>query len=459
MLVRFWGTRGSRPCPGNSTLRYGGNTSCVEIRTSAGTLIILDGGSGICELGKALETEFGDQQIRGNLLISHTHWDHIQGLPFFSPLFNENNAWGIYGPRGAGASLEEILSGQMQYEYFPVTMARQRAEIEYCELTEGVFSIDNVRVTTRYLNHSALTLGYRLDADDSSIVYVADHEPHHRALANGIQSLKTEDLRHAQFLLGADILIHDAQFTAAEYAERIGWGHSTVEYAVDLAVRASVKTLVLFHHDPERSDNDVDRLVLLARDRARQQYPASDLTIIAAQEGGQLEVADSSPSAIVTRSHASGGATETGLASIFAVTDNADVRRHLNDAALELGCHFQSVQTFADFDDQFPSEAPTVLLCHTALPDICDQMERLRELAPHCVIVFIRDVDQQIWCANDVQGFVCDWIPWPCSPAYLRTRISAWSARLNRRWTPKTDPWVAFGTKDSGGHLPVSPLP
>ena len=175
MDVRFWGTRGSLAKPGPSTLRYGGNTSCVEVR-AAGTLIILDCGTGVHGLGQALLSASPPQN--GHLLISHTHWDHIQGFPFFAPLFVPGNSWDIYAPGQLGQKLEQTLSGQMEYNYFPVTLEQLGAAIRFHDLGEGRFTIDGVQVTAQYLNHPALALGYRLESGGSAVVYSVDHEPH-----------------------------------------------------------------------------------------------------------------------------------------------------------------------------------------------------------------------------------------------------------------------------------------
>ena len=175
MDVRFWGTRGSLAKPGPATLRYGGNTSCVEVR-SAGSLIVLDCGTGAHGLGQALMA--GPKPVNGHLMISHTHWDHIQGFPFFAPLFVPGNSWDIYAPGAVSRRLERTLSGQMEYEYFPVTLRQLGATIRFHDLAEGDFAIDDVRVTAQYLNHPALTLGYRLESGGNTVVYAVDHEPH-----------------------------------------------------------------------------------------------------------------------------------------------------------------------------------------------------------------------------------------------------------------------------------------
>ena len=293
MQVRFWGTRGSIPTPGPDTVRYGGNTSCVEVATPAGTLIVLDAGTGLRALGDALLRD-GNRARRGHLFIGHTHWDHIQGFPFFAPLFTEGCDWDVYAPRGFDVSLRETLAGQMQYRYFPVTLDRLSARLRFHDLVEGSFTIGDTRVTTRYLNHPALTLGYRLEADGAVVVYSSDHECHAREAAmpgawskDATRKLIAPEQRHLEFLGGADVLIHDAQYTAAEYPDKIGWGHSTVEYVVDMAIAAGVRKLVLYHHDPARSDAEVDQLVDLARRRAKGAGAA--LEILGAAEGATVK--------------------------------------------------------------------------------------------------------------------------------------------------------------------------
>jgi phosphoribosyl 1,2-cyclic phosphodiesterase len=287
MRVQFWGTRGSIAKPGPSTARYGGNTSCIEVHSARGTLVIIDCGTGAHSLGQNLISA-GAKGLRGHILISHTHWDHIQGIPFFAPLFVPGNQWDIYGPKGLGQSLRETLAGQMQYTYFPVTPDQFEATIHYHDLVEGTFDIDDIKITTHYLNHPALTLGYRLEADGATIVYCSDHEPHSRSLAGGQGDIAGQDLRHAEFINGADLLIHDAQYTAAEYPSKIGWGHSSAEYAVKLAQRAQVKRLALTHHDPLRDDEALDRVLAGIRDRLH--TTASPLEVFAAVEGEIVEV-------------------------------------------------------------------------------------------------------------------------------------------------------------------------
>ena len=193
MRIQFWGTRGSIATPGPRTTRYGGNTSCIEVRSASGTVVIIDCGTGAYPLGQHLISG-GANGLRGHILISHTHWDHIQGIPFFEPLFARGTEWDIYGPKSLGASLREALAGQMQYNYFPVTLDHRSAKIRYHDLVEGGFDIDDIKVSAQYLNHPVLTLGYRLEADGMSVVYACDHEPHSRMLAIGDGDITGQDL-------------------------------------------------------------------------------------------------------------------------------------------------------------------------------------------------------------------------------------------------------------------------
>ncbi|MBS0238722.1 MAG: MBL fold metallo-hydrolase [Proteobacteria bacterium] len=286
MHVRFWGTRGSLPKPGPDTLRFGGNTSCVEVGTAAGTLIVIDGGTGLHALGQEI-VKVGKPR-NGHLLISHTHWDHIQGIPFFAPFFMADSHWHIFAPKGFGSTIEETLAGQMQYAYFPVRLDQMRARITFTELVEGEFEIADVRIRTQYLNHTALTLGFRLEADGAALVYASDHEPYAAGLAGGNEPLTGKDLAHAEFAKDADLLIHDGQFTADEYDCRIGWGHSPLPYAAAVARTAHVTRLALTHHDPLRTDAELVRLV--GQQRLSEPQGSTVKDIFAAAEGEVIEL-------------------------------------------------------------------------------------------------------------------------------------------------------------------------
>jgi CheY-like chemotaxis protein/phosphoribosyl 1,2-cyclic phosphodiesterase len=238
MRVRFWGTRGSIATPGPGTNRFGGNTSCVELTTANGELLIFDCGTGAHPLAADLMAR-GKKAIHANILLGHTHWDHIQGFPFFSPAFVKGNSVAIHGPEGSRGSLHEVLAGQMEFTYFPIELNQLPAAITYHDLTEGIHTIGSTRVATQFLNHPAMTLGYRVEAGGVAVVYLVDHEPFSDDLWRAdaepghIDSILHEgDRRHAKFMAGADLVIHDAQYTPEEYPKKKTWGHSTYDYVV-----------------------------------------------------------------------------------------------------------------------------------------------------------------------------------------------------------------------------------
>lgn len=288
MHIRFWGTRGSIPTPGPRTTKYGGNTSCVEVRTDDGTLIVLDCGSGARELGQYLLSS-GPESLRVYLFIGHTHWDHIQGFPFFVPAFLPGTELHIYAPRGFQQNLEDSLAGQMQYSYFPVTLRELRSQLHFTELEEGFFRVGDVLVETQHLNHTNPTIAYRITADGATVAYVTDHEPFWRLAGRSFRH--PGDQRHVAFIKEADLVVHDAQYTEEEYPQRLGWGHSTIEYATEVAVAAHARRLALFHHDPSRSDDALERMEEQARTRTTARR--SSLEIFAAAEGQEIELSGS----------------------------------------------------------------------------------------------------------------------------------------------------------------------
>ena len=285
MRVTFWGTRGSIPAPGPGTIRYGGNTSCVEVRGDNGTLVICDSGTGIRELGLHLMAT--SNPVRGHLLFSHTHWDHIEGWPFFNPALARGNEFILHAVAGAHKSLETVLANQMEYPYFPITLDDMNARIVFEEVQERPFSVDGVQVTPFRLNHTTTCLGYRLEADGKAFVYASDTEPHvhdgNTPDETGPRLSHQADRALAEFVAGADLLVMDAQYTDREYAEKRGWGHSTTSYATDVAVLGRVKRLALYHHDPAHTDEVVDLIVKHARKRAAAY--GSGVDIFGAAEG------------------------------------------------------------------------------------------------------------------------------------------------------------------------------
>jgi phosphoribosyl 1,2-cyclic phosphodiesterase/CheY-like chemotaxis protein len=294
MRVRFWGTRGSIATPGPDTNRFGGNTSCVSLTTDAGAHVIFDCGTGARALGAALMAQPA-KPIDATILLSHTHWDHIQGFPFFAPLFVPGNRITVCGPEGSARSLRDVLSGQMEFTYFPVELGQLPATIDFRELGEGTHELGGVRVIAQYLNHPAMTLGYRIEVDGTSVVYLCDHEPYSETLWHGDLSpsqagsiVHEGDRRHAHFMEGAGLVIHDAQYTPEEYPSKKTWGHSTYEYAVALAAAAGVRRLVLTHHDPTHDDTFV--AALEARARAYAKKIGCAVEVRCAHEGLDLTV-------------------------------------------------------------------------------------------------------------------------------------------------------------------------
>jgi phosphoribosyl 1,2-cyclic phosphodiesterase len=330
MRVRFWGTRGSIAKPGPKTLRYGGNTSCVEVRTADGTLAVLDCGTGAHDLGVELEKR-GEGRI-GHLLIGHTHWDHIQGFPFFAPLFSAGCRWEVYAPGQRRRQIESILSDQMAYEYSPIDIGALRARMQFHDVKEGSIDIGGIRVSTRYLNHPALALGYRLEADGATLVYVTDHEPyslHPLGAAPGSPPVHHEDRRHVSFLEGADLVIHDAQYTLDEFPERSGWGHTPVERAVDYALLAGARRLALFHHDPRRDDVALDRIDALARERVRDCAGALDVFVAAEGQVLELEAKPARPRLPIAATDSALVSGPPGPCTVLVVEDDPDMLRLL----------------------------------------------------------------------------------------------------------------------------------
>jgi phosphoribosyl 1,2-cyclic phosphodiesterase len=266
-------------------VRYGGNTACVEMRTNGGTFFIFDSGTGIRELGLHLAREGGP--FAAHLMLGHTHWDHISGFPFFTPAFVPGNRLVIYGARDLDRSLRDVLAGQMHFTYFPVPLGDLSAEITFSELEEGTIQVDDAQVRTHYLNHTAVCMGYKVEADGVSVAYITDHEPY-GVVEDGLRRgfIHGGDRRLIEFVRGVDLLIQDAQYTADEYAARRGWGHGSTDYVTDLAVEAGVRRLALFHHEPTHSDDYLDRMVDLARARAHE--TESLVEIFAAAEGQKI---------------------------------------------------------------------------------------------------------------------------------------------------------------------------
>jgi ribonuclease BN (tRNA processing enzyme) len=269
-------------------VRYGGNTPCIEVRTSAGWLIVLDAGTGIRELGRSLIERAKGAPIRGDIFLTHVHWDHIQGIPFFGPLFQRGNHFTIWGSKSLEPNLDRVVRSQMSSVVFPVAFEQLDATVEFCELGEGRRTANGYEVSALEVRHPGGALGYRFAEGSNgapALVYISDNE-----LGVGATYDTRSDWRRklVEFVRGARVLVHDSTYTAAEYAQHHGWGHSTYGEAVDLALDAGVETLVLFHHKPERTDDEVD--TILADCRAAVERRGGRLRIVAAAEGMTLTV-------------------------------------------------------------------------------------------------------------------------------------------------------------------------
>jgi phosphoribosyl 1,2-cyclic phosphodiesterase len=325
MRVKFWGTRGSIATPGPATTIYGGNTSCVELRCG-NEILIFDAGTGIRPLGLELMSEFAGKPITVHVFISHTHWDHIQGFPFFVPAYVPQTTVHLYGSTGQGVPLEKVLRGQMDADYFPVALGDLSAAIQVHEFKGKPFQIGDATVEAFYLNHPGMTLGYRVTHGGKSFVYATDNEPYQETLehlgerphvpqTNAADDKKKAtrsarlrlfarqrsinldssrdfgrrlDREFVDFISGADLYIGEAQYTDEEYPARIGWGHSSITATVDVAIEAHVRSLAFFHHDPLHDDKAVEAMFETAQQLIKQRGAA--LECFPAREGQVIEL-------------------------------------------------------------------------------------------------------------------------------------------------------------------------
>lgn len=278
--VRFWGVRGSTPCANYENIQYGGNTSCVEIDyPGMEELLILDSGTGIRNLGNYLERK-KEHKFVGRIFITHPHWDHIQGFPFFKPFYSPNNKFTIYLPEQYRGGAQEILSGHLTKTFFPVTLDMLDAELEYVTIAEEVREFDHYSIEYLVANHPTKTAMYKIKIGGLVIVYAPDNE----------LPLKSSPIRflenYEEFIKGCDLLIHDAQFTLKQYDQRAGWGHSAWERVVEIAKKAQVKNLILTHHDPDSNDD-----LLAKRDEILSRYKGSPFTSIQlSKEGTEIRL-------------------------------------------------------------------------------------------------------------------------------------------------------------------------
>ena len=457
MRVRFWGTRGSIAAPGPDTVRFGGNTSCVEVTTSGGDCFMLDCGTGARALGAKLVATV-PKPISATILLSHTHWDHIQGFPFFAPLFIPGTRITVCGPEGSGRSLREVLAGQMEFTYFPVDIGQLPASITFQELGEGTYEIGGARIIAQYLHHPTMTLGYRLEAEGAALVYACDHEPFSETLwrdhpeRSHAESIVHEgDRRHARFMAGADMVIHDAQYTPEEFLSKKNWGHSTYEYAVGLAAAAEVRNLVLTHHDPTHGDAFVEEIAMRARGYAANL--GSAMRVCCAHEGLELSLA---PHGV---SHLAGAPVSPHLgrdarrgSRILVVDDDPDIRALANQALIQDG-HFVTEASGGREALALVSSQPFDLLLLDLLMPEPGGLEVLRLLRSRPAtaalpIVVLTALDDEINTRSGFELGATDYLTKPFSIPQLAARVRACLARTGLEFAVDRTPIVAPGEAD-----------
>ncbi len=438
MRVRFWGTRGSIATPGPTTLRYGGNTSCVELVTNAGWRFIFDCGTGIRPLGVEMREKL-TPPIKATILLGHTHWDHIQGFPFFTPVFEPGNKFTVVAPQGMGRSLADVLSGQMEFTYFPVELDQLPARIEFRELGEGTFDFGGAKVITQFINHPAPCLGYRVEADGVNVVYQCDHEPFSETLwkegaAPGrVESILHEgDRRHATFMRHADLVIHDAQYTPEEYQTKRNWGHSTYEYAVELAALSDVRQLALTHHDPTHDDNMIAEIERRARNLARRRNFL--MHVFCAYEGLEMGIMGPDTDRIRTIDLDPAAPAPSRKMKVLVVDDDPNLRL-LAGAALkrdgyivvEAGDGIEGLKKYAD-------EKPDVIVLDLDMPRLngIETLKKLRSTGSSAkdvpVLILTAHGDE----ANTRAGFdsgATDYLAKPFTPPQLTSRVRACLSR------------------------------
>lgn len=272
MTIRFWGVRGSTPTPEPRNARYGGNTPCIEVRLANGTLIILDCGTGFRRLGKSLLQEFGERPICAYVFVTHFHWDHMQGIPFFVPLYKKGNTFLFHTHTQRAMKLKAAIEGQMAYPFFPVDMRVMQSTRHFYDLDDGPIDVNGGVIRTARLNHPQGCSGYRIEADGAVFVLASDTEPGSPA----------HDWKVRTLAEGADVLVYDAQYTPEQLQEKKGWGHSSWLEGTRIARESQVRRLLLYHHDPDHDDAFVDGLVA----KGRGEFSSVD----AAHEGMQIDL-------------------------------------------------------------------------------------------------------------------------------------------------------------------------
>lgn len=425
MRIRFWGTRGSIPSPGQHTVRYGGNTSCTELRADDGTLLIFDCGTGARGLGLHLLRE---RPVRAHLLIGHSHWDHIQGFPFFVPAFEPDSEITVYAPPGFQQSLEQAMVGQMHYAYFPVKLRDLHSRIRFINIDEGVFRIGGLIVETQYLNHTAPTIGYRISSGGTTVVYATDHEPF---LTSGVGYMHPGDQRHIEFLSQADLVIHDAQYSTDEYPQKLGWGHSTVDYATEVAIAAGVKRLALFHHDPTHDDVTLHRMEVNSRSHAA--ALRSDIQVFSAAEGAEVHLPEARQPAVWRPAPSAFNQRLTSGARVLIATGDTDEATLIVDIMVSDGIEPMVVTNRSAVLSETHRLRPDVVILDMGLwgPDVFAFAQRVHgELrSAHTALILLATGLNEETIQRAKAAGITDCLAKPFSPPMLHARVRMWLAR------------------------------
>jgi CheY-like chemotaxis protein len=427
--LRFWGTRGSIATPGPSTNKFGGNTSCVEAVSNSGTRFIFDCGTGARVLGASLMANAA-QPIHATILLSHTHWDHIQGFPFFAPLFVPGNSFSVCGPQGSNASLPDVLSGQMEFTYFPVELSQLGAQITYYDIGEGQHDLNDTRISTELLNHPAIALGYRVEADGASLLYLCDHEPYWEPLWHSdsqpgkIESILHDgDRRHALFMQNADVVVHDAQYTPEEYPAKKNWGHSTYSYVTQIAAAAGVKRLFLTHHDPTHSDDFLEEIEQKAQALALSL--GSPMRVSCAREGYE-ESFHNEQKTEVTQLQLAGKRHSTSL-RVLIVDDDEDLRLLANKALVRAGHECEEATSGEEGLALMESWRPDLLLLDLNMPGIdgFEVLKAVRAANQTLPVIVLTAMGDEESARHSFQLGATDFLAKPFSPPQLDARVRA----------------------------------